>query len=148
MDDSGPRVILSGTGGEQQAATPRGAAGPGYTSVTARTRGAGGAGGAGGFRTAGGAEITRGAIAEAPCVQEFMAIPILTLARFGRWDGLLAEPKPDPEHVYLAGVWHYARGLAFHPVGSDKSISLTLHQTVSGCRVTTTAFAPVVEQCA
>jgi len=32
--------------------------------------------------------------------------------------------------------------LGFHPVGSDEPMSLTLHQTVSGCRVATTAFAP------
>ncbi|MDH3439892.1 MAG: hypothetical protein OEM63_04005 [Gammaproteobacteria bacterium] len=33
--------------------------------------------------------------------------------------------------------------LAFHPAGSAETISLTLHQTASGCRVATTAFAPV-----
>jgi len=33
--------------------------------------------------------------------------------------------------------------LAFHPAGSDETVSLTLHQSVSGCRVSTTAFAPV-----
>jgi hypothetical protein len=38
--------------------------------------------------------------------------------------------------------------LAFHPAGFDETVSLTLHQTPSGCRVVTTAFAPVVEQCA
>lgn len=33
--------------------------------------------------------------------------------------------------------------LAFRPAGSDEDIALTLHQTVSGCRVAATAFAPV-----
>ena len=33
--------------------------------------------------------------------------------------------------------------LAFHPVNSEQTISLTLHQTASGCRVAKTAFAPV-----
>lgn len=33
--------------------------------------------------------------------------------------------------------------LAFHPAGADETVSLTLHQSVSGCRVATTAFAPV-----
>ena len=37
---------------------------------------------------------------------------MLTLARFGRWDELLAEPRPAPQHVYLNGIWHYVRGLA------------------------------------
>ncbi len=36
--------------------------------------------------------------------------------------------------------------LAFHPVGSDDEISLTLHVTATGCRVSSTAFAPTVEQ--
>jgi Bacteriophage tail sheath protein len=33
--------------------------------------------------------------------------------------------------------------LAFRPVGTREDISLTLHQTVAGCRVAATAFAPV-----
>lgn len=33
--------------------------------------------------------------------------------------------------------------LAFRPVGTDEEIALTLHQTVAGCRVSITAFAPV-----
>jgi len=33
--------------------------------------------------------------------------------------------------------------LAFRPAGSEETVSLTLHQTASGCRVATTAFAPV-----
>lgn len=39
--------------------------------------------------------------------------------------------------------------LAFQPAGADEPISLTLHQTVSGCRVTTSAFPPSgVARCA
>jgi len=38
--------------------------------------------------------------------------------------------------------------LAFHPAGSDETVSLTVHQTMSGCRVATTAFAPVFDECA
>jgi hypothetical protein len=32
--------------------------------------------------------------------------------------------------------------LAFHPAGAHDGVTLALHQTVSGCRVATTAFAP------
>lgn len=32
--------------------------------------------------------------------------------------------------------------LVFQPVSSDESVSLTLHMTAAGCRVSTTAFAP------
>jgi hypothetical protein len=38
--------------------------------------------------------------------------------------------------------------LAFHPAGADEPVSLTLHQTMAGCRVATTAFAPVFDECA
>ncbi|MDH3614043.1 MAG: hypothetical protein OEU90_07590 [Gammaproteobacteria bacterium] len=55
-----------------------------------------------------------------------------------------------------AGLCHRADSLehgitiliVFHPLGCPESVSFTLHQTVSGCRVTTTAFAPVMEYCA
>ena len=35
---------------------------------------------------------------------------ILTLARFGRWDEILATPAPD--RPFRLAMWHYARGLA------------------------------------
>lgn len=38
--------------------------------------------------------------------------------------------------------------LAFHPASSDEPVSLTLHQTISGCRVATTAFAPATAEVA
>lgn len=38
--------------------------------------------------------------------------------------------------------------LTFQPAAADQQVSLTLHQTVSGCRVATTAFAPVQDRCA
>ncbi|MGH0035722.1 MAG: tetratricopeptide repeat protein [Myxococcota bacterium] len=51
-------------------------------------------------------------LAALPFLEEFQAIPILTLVRFGRWDAVLGEPAPPEEHVYLQGTWHYARGMA------------------------------------
>ncbi len=38
--------------------------------------------------------------------------------------------------------------LLFHPLGSPEPISFTIHQTVAGCRVASTAFAPVAQDCA
>jgi tetratricopeptide (TPR) repeat protein len=38
--------------------------------------------------------------------------PIVALARFGRWDEILALPAPGERLPYARGVWHYARGLA------------------------------------
>lgn len=38
--------------------------------------------------------------------------------------------------------------LSFQPVGSEEYVWLTLHQSVQGCRVAATAFAPVTAECA
>ena len=45
-------------------------------------------------------------------MQEFAATPLLTMVRFGMWDSIRGEPRPDDSHVYLVGVWQYAQGLA------------------------------------
>ncbi|MDH3267069.1 MAG: hypothetical protein OEM25_08900, partial [Gammaproteobacteria bacterium] len=55
-----------------------------------------------------------------------------------------------------AGMCHRGNGLAhgvtilvaFHPSGCKEAVFFTLHQTVAGCRVTSTAFAPVIQDCA
>jgi len=51
--------------------------------------------------------------AELPLVEEFTAIPVLTLVRFGRWDAVLGEPLPAAGRPYQTAIWHYARGVAF-----------------------------------
>ena len=48
-----------------------------------------------------------------PSLEVFLPPAILTLARFGQWDAVLAEPAPPAELRYATGLWHYARGLAF-----------------------------------
>jgi tetratricopeptide (TPR) repeat protein len=55
---------------------------------------------------------TREMLVEMPFTQEFVATPMLTLARFGQWDAVLGQPVPAEEHVYLAGISAYTRGLA------------------------------------
>jgi tetratricopeptide (TPR) repeat protein len=51
--------------------------------------------------------------AELPLVEEFLAIPVVTLVRFGQWDAVLGEPAPPADRPYQSGMWHYARGVAF-----------------------------------
>jgi tetratricopeptide (TPR) repeat protein len=46
-------------------------------------------------------------------LQHYWAMPYFVLARFGRWDELLAEPRPAEDLLYPTGIWHYARGLAW-----------------------------------
>ena len=38
--------------------------------------------------------------------------------------------------------------IGFHPLGCKEPVSFTLHQTVAGCRMASSAFAPVMENCA
>ena len=43
--------------------------------------------------------------------------PIMTLARFGRWDEVLKEPLSPPDLRFASGIGHYARGLALAATG-------------------------------
>ncbi|MFN2632761.1 MAG: hypothetical protein ABR610_05020 [Thermoanaerobaculia bacterium] len=42
-----------------------------------------------------------------------LTYPILTLARFGRWEAALQEPAPPPDFPFANAMRHYARGIAF-----------------------------------
>jgi len=47
-----------------------------------------------------------------PLLAGFRIVPWYALARFGKWDEMLAEPAPPERFLFLTGAWHYARGLA------------------------------------
>ena len=44
--------------------------------------------------------------------ETFLSQPMFVLVRFGRWQAMLAEPKPHQDARYMNGIWHYGRGLA------------------------------------
>ncbi len=48
-----------------------------------------------------------------PFLEDYLAVPVLTLARFAKWDAMLAEPAPPESQRYVTAIWHYGRGLAF-----------------------------------
>ena len=52
--------------------------------------------------------------------ETFLSMPLVTLVRFGRWEQLLAEPRPPAEAPYTTGVWRYARGLAYMNTGKPE----------------------------
>ncbi|MDP3558842.1 MAG: tetratricopeptide repeat protein [Legionellaceae bacterium] len=52
-------------------------------------------------------------LAQQPALQWFIPMPYYMETRFGEWDAVLKEPKPDEKYVYAIGMWRYARGLAF-----------------------------------
>ncbi len=56
-------------------------------------------------------------IPKLPFLEDWWPVPLFTLARFGRWDAILAEPEPPEGLRYATGIWHYARGLALARLG-------------------------------
>jgi tetratricopeptide (TPR) repeat protein len=72
-------------------------------------------------------QIDEKALDALPLTAAFKVVPYYALARFGKWDEVLAEPAPADRHVYLTGVWHYARGLALSAKGrmdeADKELA-------------------------
>ena len=52
-----------------------------------------------------------------PMLEMFRPYPIVAQVRFGRWDDLLKEPKPDEALKITTGYWHYARGSAYTAKG-------------------------------
>ena len=57
-------------------------------------------------------QIADETLTEMPMLAGFRVIPYWALARFGKWDQVLALPKP-PEDPFLTGAWHYVRGQAY-----------------------------------
>ena len=60
-------------------------------------------------------------IDEFPGVEFFNTIPLLALVQFGRWDELLAEPRPAERLEYSTAIWHYARAVALANQGNTES---------------------------
>ena len=52
-----------------------------------------------------------------PFVQGFLVVPYYALVRFGKWDEILAEPKPERETLFTRAIWHFARGSAYSAKG-------------------------------
>lgn len=44
--------------------------------------------------------------------KRFSPLLILTLARFGRWDEVIQEPRPPADQLFGVAMDHYARGMA------------------------------------
>lgn len=57
----------------------------------------------------------------AAALQGFLPTTVLTLARFADWKGVLAEPAPPADLLYVKGMWHYARGLAHSALGDARA---------------------------
>jgi tetratricopeptide (TPR) repeat protein len=57
-------------------------------------------------------------VAEMPQVLDgFLATPLHVLERFGRWEEILDEPRPDERFPVTTAFWHFSRGLALSALG-------------------------------
>lgn len=61
--------------------------------------------------------IPPGMIDMMPGMDFFVAEPLLAMVRFGRWDELLAEPRPDQKYPVLTGFWLHGHGMALAAKG-------------------------------
>ena len=59
-----------------------------------------------------GEQIGDEALAQMPMLAGFRVVKYWALARFGKWDQILALPQPESD-LFLTGAWHYVRGLAY-----------------------------------
>jgi tetratricopeptide (TPR) repeat protein len=48
-----------------------------------------------------------------PMLEMFLPYSLVSLTRFGKWDEILKEPKPDASLKITTGFWHFARGSAY-----------------------------------
>jgi hypothetical protein len=55
-----------------------------------------------------------------PGMDFFLSEPLLVMVRFGRWEELLKEPKPDAKYAVLVGLWHHAQGMALAATGKPE----------------------------
>jgi tetratricopeptide (TPR) repeat protein len=63
------------------------------------------------------AQVTPEALRQMPMLELFAPTSLFALARFGKWDELLAVPAPGEEFPVYSGMWHYTRGLALAATG-------------------------------
>lgn len=52
-----------------------------------------------------------------PGMDFFVAEPLLAMVRFGRWDELLAEHRPEAKYPVLTGFWLHGHGMALAAKG-------------------------------
>jgi tetratricopeptide (TPR) repeat protein len=46
--------------------------------------------------------------------ETFLSQPMFVMVRFGMWDKMLTEPKPNITSQFMTGIWHYGRALAYN----------------------------------
>ncbi|MGK0252911.1 MAG: tetratricopeptide (TPR) repeat protein [Mariniflexile sp.] len=58
-------------------------------------------------------KVPVGEMTELHFLQNFASTPLLAYTRFGKWNDILTNPKPNDSIKHLKLIWHYVRGVAF-----------------------------------
>jgi tetratricopeptide (TPR) repeat protein len=66
-----------------------------------------------------------------PGMDFFASEPLLVMVRFGKWDDLLVEPKPDAKYPVLTALWLHAHGMALAAKGKLDAAQLDLAELVA-----------------
>lgn len=86
-------------------------------------------------------------VAAVPMLEMFMPYPLVTLARFHKWDEVMKYPKPDAKMLITTGFWHATRGLALaeagKPAEAEKELA-ALRATAKQIPATATLFTTPV----
>ena len=61
--------------------------------------------------------IPKDVVCGMPGMDFFLSEPLLVMVRFGLWDDILKEPRPDAKYPVLVGFWHHAQGMALAAKG-------------------------------
>ena len=72
------------------------------------------------------ANMTDEVVTAVPIVEEFVPMELYALARFGRWQELLAAPAPREDWRYARGAWHFTRGMAYAATGRSELAGVEL----------------------
>jgi tetratricopeptide (TPR) repeat protein len=71
-------------------------------------------------------EISPQMLGQMPTMEYFAPTLAFAYVRFGKWDQVLALPRPSDDLAYSAAMWHHARGLALASTGKPAAAKESL----------------------
>jgi tetratricopeptide (TPR) repeat protein len=63
--------------------------------------------------------------------ETFLSQPMFVMVRFGMWEDMLAEPKPDIDSQFMTGIWHYGRALAYLHTEQSGAVPQELRELIA-----------------
>lgn len=75
--------------------------------------------------------VPHAVVKQVPQFEYFSPTLLYTLARFSKWDDILAQPAPPADLRYTTGIWHYTRGLAYTARGKLDSAAVERDRLVA-----------------